>query len=153
MALPCLGLILVVGIVVDDAIVVIENIYRYIESGLSPKVAAIRGAGEVGWPVVAASLTTICAFGPLMFMSGVTGQFMRIVPVMAILVLIASLFEVFVILPAHVAEWGRTKIRTGDAAGLKISEPSLRGFHPRCPHCRLFRVVCHVFEINSEPIC
>ena len=107
------GLILVVGIVVDDAIVVIENIYRHIEAGEPPKVAAIRGAQEVGWPVVAASLTTICAFGPLMFMSGVSGQFMRIVPIMAILVLIASLFEVFVILPAHVAEWGKPKRREG----------------------------------------
>ncbi len=107
------GLILVVGIVVDDAIVVIENIYRHIEAGEPPKVAAIRGAQEVGWPVVAASLTTICAFGPLMFMSGVSGQFMRIVPIMAILVLIASLFEVFVILPAHVSEWGKAKHREG----------------------------------------
>ncbi len=107
------GLILVVGIVVDDAIVVIENIYRHIERGEPPKVAAIRGAQEVGWPVVAASLTTICAFGPLMFMSGVSGQFMRVVPVMAILVLLASLFEVFVILPAHVAEWGKPRSQTG----------------------------------------
>ena len=107
------GLILVVGIVVDDAIVVIENIYRHIEAGEPPRVAAIRGAEEVGWPVVAASLTTICAFGPLMFMSGIPGQFMRIVPIMAILVLLASLFEVFVILPAHVAEWGKAKPRTG----------------------------------------
>ena len=105
------GLILVVGIVVDDAIVVIENTYRHIEAGASPKVAAIRGAEEVGWPVLAASLTTICAFGPLMFMSGVSGQFMRVVPIMAILVLIASLFEVFVILPAHVAEWGKAENR------------------------------------------
>ncbi len=103
------GLILVVGIVVDDAIVVIENIYRHIEAGEPPKVAAIRGAQEVGWPVVAASLTTICAFGPLMFMSGTAGQFMRVVPIMAILVLIASLFEVFVILPAHVSEWGKPR--------------------------------------------
>jgi len=103
------GLILVVGIVVDDAIVVIENIYRHIESGKSPKVAAIRGAEEVGWPVVAASLTTICAFGPLMFMSGVAGQFLQVVPILVIFVLLASLFEVFVILPAHVSEWGKTK--------------------------------------------
>ena len=87
------GLILVVGIVVDDAIVVIENIYRHIEAGTSPKVAAIRGAEEVGWPVVAASLTTICAFGPLMFMSGVSGQFMRVIPIMAIFVLLASLLR------------------------------------------------------------
>ena len=105
------GLILVVGIVVDDAIVVIENIYRHIQAGESPKVAAIRGAGEVGWPVLAASLTTIGAFGPLMFMSGVPGQFMRVVPVMAIIVLAASLFEVFVILPAHVSEWGKAETR------------------------------------------
>ena len=107
------GLILVVGIVVDDAIVVIENTYRHIEAGESPKVAAIRGAEEVGWPVVAASLTTIGAFGPLMFMSGVSGQFMRIVPIMAIIVLVASLFEVFVILPAHVSEWGKARTRRG----------------------------------------
>ena len=107
------GLILVVGIVVDDAIVVIENIYRHIERGEPPKVAAIRGAEEVGWPVLAASLTTICAFGPLMFMSGVPGQFMRVVPIMAILVLIASLFEVFVILPAHVSEWGKARTQIG----------------------------------------
>lgn len=107
------GLILVVGIVVDDAIVVIENTYRHIERGETPKNAAIRGAEEVGWPVLAASLTTIGAFGPLMFMSGVSGQFMRIVPIMAIIVLVASLFEVFVILPAHVSEWGKARTYTG----------------------------------------
>ena len=107
------GLILVVGIVVDDAIVVIENTYRHIERGLSPKEAAVRGAEEVGWPVLAASLTTIGAFGPLMFMTGVSGQFMRIVPIMAIIVLVASLFEVFVILPAHVSEWGKARIPKG----------------------------------------
>ena len=120
------GLILVVGIVVDDAIVVIENIYRHIEAGESPKVAAIRGAQEVGWPVLAASLTTICAFGPLMFMSGTAGQFMRVVPIMAILVLIASLFEVFVILPAHVSEWGKSKTRTGRSRldSLRTRSPS-----------------------------
>ena len=125
------GLILVVGIVVDDAIVVIENTYRHIEAGESPKVAAIRGAQEVGWPVLAASLTTICAFGPLMFMSGTAGQFMRIVPIMAILVLIASLFEVFVILPAHVSEWGKTKTQTGhsrlDSLGTQSRDASTIG--------------------------
>ena len=122
------GLILVVGIVVDDAIVVIENIYRHIEAGEPPKVAAIHGAEEVGWPVVAASLTTICAFGPLMFMSGVSGQFMRVVPIMAILVLLASLFEVFVILPAHVAEWGKAKPRTGRSRLDSVRTRSQRAF-------------------------
>ena len=120
------GLILVVGIVVDDAIVVVENIYRHIQAGESPKVAAIRGAEEVGWPVVAASLTTIGAFGPLMFMSGVPGQFMRIVPVMAIFVLLASLFEVFVILPAHVSEWGKAERR--EARSNRWFDP-IRGYY------------------------
>ena len=103
------GLILVVGIVVDDAIVVVENVFRHIQAGKPPREAAVLGAEEVGWPVVAASLTTIAAFGPLMFMSGIPGQFMRIVPVVAILVLIASLLEVFMILPSHIAEWGKAQ--------------------------------------------
>ncbi|MFB3041195.1 MAG: efflux RND transporter permease subunit [Candidatus Poribacteria bacterium] len=103
------GLILVVGIVVDDAIVVVENVYRHIQEGMSPKEAAVTGAEEVGWPVLAGSLTTMGAFGPLLFMSGVPGQFMRIVPIVAILVLVASLFEVFMILPAHIAEWGKAE--------------------------------------------
>ena len=101
------GLILVIGIVVDDAIVVIENTFRHIQEGMSPKDAAILGAEEVGWPVLSASLTTIAAFGPLMFMSGTSGQFMRIVPITAIGVIVASLVEVFMILPSHVAEWGK----------------------------------------------
>ena len=105
------GLILVVGIVVDDAIVVIENVFRRIQEGMPPKAAAITGAQEVSWPVLAASLTTIAAFGPLMFMSGTPGQFMRIVPITAILVILASLFEVFMILPSHIAEWGKAQSR------------------------------------------
>ena len=105
------GLILVVGIVVDDAIVVIENVFRRIQEGMPPKEAAVAGAQEVGWPVFAASLTTIAAFGPLMFLSGTSGQFMRIVPITAILVILASLFEVFMILPSHIAEWGKAQSR------------------------------------------
>ena len=101
------GLILVVGIVVDDAIVVVENIYRHIQRGKSPREAAVVGAEQVGTPVLAASLTTVAAFGPLMFMTGISGQFMRVVPIVAILVLAASLLEVFMILPAHVSEWGK----------------------------------------------
>ena len=106
------GLILVVGIVVDDAIVVIENVFRRIQEGMPPKEAAVAGAQEVGWPVLAASLTTIAAFGPLMFMSGTSGQFLRIVPITAIIVILASLFEVFMILPSHIAEWGKAQSRT-----------------------------------------
>ena len=110
-AVALFGLILVVGIVVDDAIVVIENIFRYVQEGVPPREAAVRGAEEIGSPVLAASLTTIAAFAPLMFMSGTAGQFMRIVPIVAIIVLAASLLEVFMILPSHAADWGRAPKR------------------------------------------
>ncbi len=120
-AVALFGLILVVGIVVDDAIVVIENIFRYVQEGLPPKEAAIRGAEEIGSPVLAASLTTIAAFAPLMLLSGVTGQFMRIVPTVAIIVLGASLLEVFVILPSHAAEWGKPPRL--DASGRPSRQP------------------------------
>ena len=101
------GLILVVGVVVDDAIIVIENAFRHIQEGKSPREAAIIGAQEVSAPVLSASLTTIAAFGPLLFLSGVPGQFMRVVPTVVILVILASLFEVFMILPAHIADWSK----------------------------------------------
>ena len=81
------GLILVIGIVVDDAIVVIENVFRRIEEGLPPAEAAIVGAEEVAWPVLSASLTTIAAFSPLILMSGVSGQFMRVVPITGVVVI------------------------------------------------------------------
>ena len=101
------GLILVIGIVVDDAIIVIENVFRRMEEGLSPAKAAIVGAQEVAWPVLSASLTTMAAFLPLILMSGIPGQFMRVVPITGVVVILASLVEVFAILPAHIAEWSK----------------------------------------------
>lgn len=141
------GLILVVGIVVDDAIVVIENTYRHIERGETPKDAAIRGAEEVGWPVLAASLTTIGAFGPLMFMSGVSGQFMRIVPIMAIIVLVASLFEVFVILPAHVSEWGKARTYKGRSRLEQLRTRSRNAFSLTIIMAGFFAWFATIFDI------
>ncbi|TKJ41664.1 hypothetical protein CEE37_03600 [candidate division LCP-89 bacterium B3_LCP] len=99
------GLVLVLGMLVDDAIVVMENCYRYIQSGLPPKEAVIKGAKEVAAPVCASVFTTIAAFLPLMLLPGIMGRFMRIVPIVLSLALMASLFECFFILPSHVAEW------------------------------------------------
>ncbi len=99
------GLVLVLGVVVDDAIIVLENSYRYMQQGLKPKEAAIKGGEEVMAPVLSSTLTTIAAFLPLMLMTGVMGKFMRIVPIVVTMVLVASLFEAFVILPAHIADW------------------------------------------------
>ncbi len=99
------GLILVLGMVVDDGIIISENTYRYIEKGYTPKEAAIRGTSEVMLPVLATVLTTIAALSPLMFMKGLIGRFVRYIPFVAIIALGASLVEAFIILPSHLADF------------------------------------------------
>ncbi len=99
------ALVLVMGIVVDDAIIILENCYRYLQMGFPAREAAVRGTDEVVPPVVSATLTTISAFLPLMLLPGVIGDFMRVIPMVVSMALAASLVEAFVILPTHVAEW------------------------------------------------
>ncbi len=102
--------IMVLGIVVDDAIVVGENIFRRQEEGLEPLEGAVAGALEVGRPVIFAVLTTVAAFYPLLLGSGVMGKLIRNIPTVVILVLLGSLVECLLILPAHlVASKHRTK--------------------------------------------
>jgi multidrug efflux pump len=101
------GLVLVLGMLVDDAVVIVENCYRYMQKGYSPFEAVRIGAPEVAIPVLASVLTTMAAFLPLMLMPGIMGAFMRIIPIVVCLALAASLFEAFFILPAHIAHWGR----------------------------------------------
>ena len=98
------GLIIVSGMIVDDAIIVGENIYRRIESGMPPKQAVIVGTQEIVGPVFGAVSTTMIAFLPLMFMGGIMGKFMWMLPATIIVALIASLIESFFILPSHVAD-------------------------------------------------
>ncbi len=97
------GLIIVLGIIVDDAIVIGENIYRHVEDGMSPREAAIKGAEEVMWPVTAAVTTTIAAFAPLLFIKGRIGDFMKELPLVVLAALTVSLIEALLILPAHLA--------------------------------------------------
>jgi multidrug efflux pump subunit AcrB len=99
------GLVLVIGMLVDDAIVILENCYRYFQKGYSAFKAAFIGTKEVWAPVSAAVLTTIAAFLPLMLMSGIIGEFLQIVPIVVSLALAASLIEALIILPSHFAEW------------------------------------------------
>ena len=97
------GLIIVLGMIVDDAIVVSENVFRLRQNGLSPKEAAIQGALEVWKPVTISVLSTIAAFAPLMFMGGVIGKFVLYIPLVVIVALSASLLEAFIVLPSHLA--------------------------------------------------
>ena len=93
--------ILVLGIVVDDAIVVGENIFLWRERGLSGIEAAVKGATQVSVPVIFAILTTIAAFSPMLSVAGNIGQIWRIIPLVTIIVLVFSLIESMAILPAH----------------------------------------------------
>ena len=96
-----MGLIIVLGMLVDDAIVVIENIMRYIEKGYKPTQAAIKATCQIWQPVTAAVCTTVVVFLPLMFMSGIFGKFVAILPLGVLTGLVLSLFECFFILPHH----------------------------------------------------
>ncbi|MCB9509067.1 MAG: efflux RND transporter permease subunit [Deferribacteres bacterium] len=99
--LSLFAFIVVLGIVVDDAIVVGENIYAHVERGESGVKAAIAGAKRVGVPVVFAVLTTVAAFSPLLSVPGNMGKFMRVIPIIVIATLLFSLLESLFILPAH----------------------------------------------------
>lgn len=99
------ALILVLGVIVDDAIVVIENIFRYLEKGRSIVDATIVGSREVLAPVLASVTTTMAAFFPILIMvGGIIGRYLAILPKVVIIALLASLFEVFFMLPSHVVE-------------------------------------------------
>jgi hydrophobic/amphiphilic exporter-1 (mainly G- bacteria), HAE1 family len=97
------AMIVALGLIVDDAIVVGENIYSYRERGELPKLAAVAGTQQVVWPVIGAVVTTWLAFLPLMFIPGVMGRFIRQMPWIVILALAFSLIECLTILPSHLA--------------------------------------------------
>jgi multidrug efflux pump subunit AcrB len=100
------SLVMVLGILVDDAIVVIENTYRHqAEYGEHPIVAAKAAAGEVFVPVLTSTVTTLSAFLPLMFWPGIVGSFMKFFPITLIITLSASLFVAYVISPVQSAQW------------------------------------------------
>jgi multidrug efflux pump subunit AcrB len=103
------GFLIVLGIVVDDAIVVGENIYEYRQKGYGYLDAAILGTRDVAKPVVFSILTTILAFVPLLFIPGETGKYWWPLPVVVIVVLAVSLFEALYILPSHVTKKPKDK--------------------------------------------
>ncbi|MDY6989983.1 MAG: efflux RND transporter permease subunit [Thermodesulfobacteriota bacterium] len=101
--------VLVTGIIVDDAIVVIENIYRHVQEGSPMKEAVVNGTSEVAGPVIAATSTTVAAFLPMLMMSGSTGEFFAQIPIAISAAIAASLFECLIILPSHFMDWPGAK--------------------------------------------
>ena len=93
------SLVLALGMLVDNGIVVVENVYRLMDEGYSPYDAAKYGVGEVAWPIVASTATTLAAFLPLAMWPGLIGEFMSYLPMTLIIVLGSSLFVALVINP------------------------------------------------------
>jgi multidrug efflux pump subunit AcrB len=103
------GFVVVIGLVVDDAIIVAERIAFYMEQGVPAREAALRGTNEMAVPVIGASITTILAFSPLFLLGGIPGKFAWAIPTIVIITLAISLFECFCILPSHLV--GRSEVR------------------------------------------
>ena len=117
--LTMFAFIMVLGILVDDAIVVAENIYSHMERGKNRVQAAIDGCYEVVLPVIATVVTSIVAFIPLLMMEGTVGKFMAVLPAAIIAALLASLIESLFILPAHLGHWVRPPRRGGFSSRIR----------------------------------
>ncbi len=139
--LSTFAFLLVLGIVVDDAIVVGESIHHHVhQRGLSGEQAAVEGAFAVSRPVIFAVLTTMVAFAPWLFVSGVTAQFTRQLSVVITLALLFSLIEAFLILPSHLRDMKQTvstsqwKLRQERVANaiVRFAEQTYRPFLERC---------------------
>ncbi len=120
------GMIVVLGLIVDDAIVVGENIYARVELGEDPHVAAVKGAEEVAWPVLVAVCTTIGAFMPLIFIEGRIGDFFGVLPIIVMFALGISLLESLSILPCHLGEWLRPIRQSIHGGGQSMATPGER---------------------------
>ncbi len=101
------SLILALGMLVDNAIVTVENIYRFVDMGYPPFRAAKQAVGEIAVPIITSTLTTLSAFLPLAFWGGITGEFMKNLPITLIVVLSSSLFTALVIVPVFSATFIR----------------------------------------------
>jgi len=122
------SLTLALGMLVDNAIVIVENIYRYMQQGVSRIDAAMRATSEVAWPVIGSTITTLAAFFPMIFWPGIMGEFMKYLPITVIVTLSSSLFVAMVINPALAAFFMKIKRATGQR--LSPEEASAAGEKP-----------------------
>jgi multidrug efflux pump subunit AcrB len=113
------SLTLALGMLVDNAIVIVENVYRYMEQGVPRLEAAMRATGEVAWPVIGSTMTTLAAFTPLLFWPGIMGEFMKFLPITLLVTLSSSLVVAVVINPALCAMFMQLK---GDQSNKKKTD-------------------------------
>ena len=125
------SLTLALGMLVDNAIVIIENVYRYMEQGVPRVQAAMKATSEVAYPVIGSTITTLAAFFPMIFWPGIMGEFMKYLPITLIVTLSSSLFVAMVINPALAAIFMRLKKRKHRLPGqVSADEVSASGEKP-----------------------
>jgi multidrug efflux pump subunit AcrB len=132
--LSLFGIIMALGMLVDDAVVVSENVYRLYERGRSPLEAAVEGTGEVIVPVLGSVATTVAAFLPLLLGEGIIGRILFIVPVVVVAALVFSLIQAFLVLPSHLADFVR---HPPTIAELEAKLAATRGWRRAGPHVAL----------------
>ncbi len=103
--------LIVLGMIVDDAIIVTENVYRHMENGKDPIIAAQIGSLQVLWPVIVSTFTTIAAFLPMFAIGSMLGEFIKVIPVVVSCALLGSLLEAFMVLPSHAGHFLRVEKR------------------------------------------
>jgi len=136
-----LGVVIVLGMLVDDAVVIVEAIYYRLQRGVAVLDAAIESMREVAAPVIASVLTTIAAFLPLMLLPGILGDFMRVIPMVVTIALTVSLIEAFWMLPSHVV-----------AARVSFDRPSrIHGYRVRFTRWLQLRYVRALLAVMRRP--
>lgn len=135
------SLILALGMLVDNAIVVVENIYRFVDRGYSKWEAAKNAVGEIAMPIITSTATTLAAFFPLLFWEGLMGEFMKYLPATLIIVLASSLFVALVIIPVT----SSTFIKAGD----QNPKPRFKRTIIIASVMLLLAVICLFFGINA----
>ncbi len=118
------SLTLALGMLVDNAIVIVENSYRFMEQGASRVDAAMKATAEVAYPVMGSTLTTLAAFSPMLFWPGIMGEFMSYLPLTLIVTLSSSLFVAMVINPAMVSLFMKLKNPTSQAQATNYDQIS-----------------------------
>lgn len=111
------GLIMVLGIVVDGAIIVAESTYRHIEEGLDRKAASVQAIREVGIPILTSVVTTMVAFAPIMYMTGIMGQFLSVIPKVVIFTLVGAFLADHFMIPVITSKFMRISTNRGYLSG------------------------------------
>ncbi len=132
------SLTLALGMLVDNAIVIIENIYRFMEQGVGRVEAAMKATSEVALPIIASTLTTLAVFSPMLFWPGIMGEFMKYLPLTLIVTLSSSLFVALVINPALASLFMKSSSRKGAASATNLVAAGEQPIAIRGPILRLY---------------